>query len=60
MRVSGWGGALVVASTARDGFFQQKLNLLTPSKKHSVDQSNGEYGEGKQLSEVFKGDSVSL
>lgn len=58
--MSVWGGgALVVASTARDGFFQQKLNLLTPSRKHNVDQSN-EYGEGKQLSEVFKGDSVSL
>lgn len=51
------GGALVVAFAVREGFFQQKLNFLPPSRKHNGNQSNG-CGKDKELREVFKGASL--
>lgn len=49
-----FGGAVVVlASAAKDGSFQRKLNLLSPSTMHNVDQSNG-CDKSKQLSKLSK------
>lgn len=45
---------VVVASTAREGFSQQKLNSLTPSRMQDEDQSN-KSGESKPLSKGFPG-----